>query len=89
MILLLCFWVIFTVYWVSVVTEPSKNQAKDSKIQNLVATVADACFLWHDWLLTEKFLSACLMLPVVQEMVNKTTDALRFKKRAELLYKGL
>ena len=79
-ILLNFFWILFIVY--CYMEKNIKTEEGEGKVSNLVVTVADLFITVHDWLLTEKFLSSSLLLPVVLDMTLKGVDPSRAKKRA-------
>ena len=86
MILLNLFWIIFLSYWITVAKADTDRQMVDQRGQSSIATIGDLAFLLHDWLLTEKFLSASLMLPIVLEAIHAQKDIEELKQGVKLLY---
>ena len=89
MILLNCYWTLYTVYWIIFCLSSTSERIHDTRLENSILTIGDACFLLHDWLLTEKFLYSCLMLPIVLDMVIKAKDPIVAKKNAICLLRVL
>ena len=74
MFFLNCFWVIMTIYIFSLGVQSLNDQevlVQQKAWQNTMASLGDFIFIIHDWLFTEQYLSASLMMPIAIDMFEK------------------
>ena len=64
-LLLICFSIPSMIYYSLLI---SKYPAGQTWLQNILPTIADLCFILHDWIFTEEFLSASLRMPIAISM---------------------
>ena len=64
---------------------------KQDRIENVIATIGDCGLIVHDWIYTEKHLSACLLLPVALDSIKSesTVQELEMMNKRAKRYKIL
>ena len=69
MILVNGFWICSLTYYSTLYVAYQKD-AKQANWQNIVATVGNIFFAIHDWIFTQEYLTASLMMPLAMKMVD-------------------
>ena len=93
MVLLNMFWMAYLAYF-AIMMKNEQEDDKDSNYQVVLteetylaaglAATGDFLFLMHDWLFTEQYLSASLLMPIAVNVANEAQEALDLlRKRAK------
>ena len=74
MIFLNLFWLTMVGYFASMGTHTLRNHdpvSEQTKTENIIAALGDFWFIIHDWIFTEQYLSASLMMPAAIKMFEQ------------------
>lgn len=83
MVILNCFWISFMVYYVILVGQKGDNISTQSQVDNIFASLGDLFFILHDWIFTQQYLSASLLMPIAITMIDGESDTEKQKVRAK------